>query len=235
MDALSNIIPKSIIEVLNRLENDEDNRYLWKLMRNQDSLSFTVTLVRCKLSAKTPNKAKDDSEVAGSATVKPVRRQKKRNSPSVLARSMRRHARFLEKLAGKPDLPLPEDQQDYVCVKELENTSLVCGSDRDLESSDNPKPAPAVEPDLLQGRAVLFDFLAKTNIDSDDSEDNEVDCVCSNCKHPPKEGEELKPCSRCHLTRYCSVQCQRKDWDFHRFACSVVAKKVHSKSLNYLP
>ena len=223
MDALPNIIPKSIIEVLNRLENDEDNRYSWKLTRNQDSLSLTVS---CKLPAKTPNKAKDDSEVAERVTVKPVRRRrKKRNSPSALARSRRRHARFLEKkLAGKPDSPSPEDQQNSVCVKELENTSLVCGSDRDLESSDNPTPAPTVEPDLLQERAVLFDFLAKTNIDSDDSEDNEVDCVCSNCKHPPKEGGELKRCSRCHITRYCSVQCQKKDWDFHRFACSVVAK-----------
>ena len=213
MDALPNIIPKSIIEVLNRLENDEDNRYSWKLTRNQDSLSLTVS---CKLPAKTPNKAKDDSEVAGRATVKPVRRRrKKRNSPSALARSRRRHARFLEKkLAGKPDSPSQEDQQD---------SSLVCGSDRDLESSDNPTPAQAVEPDLLQERAVLFDFLAKTNIDSDESEDG-VDCVCSNCKHPPKEGGELKRCSRCHITRYCSVQCQKKDWDFHRFACSVVAK-----------
>ena len=54
-----------------------------------------------------------------------------------------------------------------MCVKELENTSLACGSDRDLESLDNPTPAPAVEPDLLQEWAVLFDFLAKT-IDSDD-------------------------------------------------------------------
>ena len=157
MDALPNIIPKSIIEVLNRLENDEDNRYSWKLTGNQDSLSLTVS---CKLPAKTPNEAKDDSEVAGSATVKPVRRRrKKRNSPSALARSRRRHARFLEKkLAGKPDSPSPEDQQDSVCVKELENTSLVCSSDRDLESLD----APAVEPDLLQERAVLFDFLLKS-------------------------------------------------------------------------
>ena len=57
-----------------------------------------------------------------------------------------------------------------MCVKELENTSLVCGSDSDLESSDNPTPAPAVELDLLHERAVLFDFLAKTNIESDDSE-----------------------------------------------------------------
>ena len=110
------------------------------------------------------------------------------------------------------------------------NTSLVCGRDSDLESSDNLTPVPAVELDLLQERAVLFDFLAKTNIDSDDSEDNEVDCVCSNCKRPPKEGGELKRCSRFHITRYCSVQCQRKDWDFHRFACSVVAKKVSSNA-----
>ena len=32
-----------------------------------------------------------------------------------------------------------------MCVKELENTSLVCGSDRDLESVDNPTSAPAVD------------------------------------------------------------------------------------------
>ena len=119
MAALPNIIPKSIIEVLNRLENDEDNRYSWKLTRNQDSLSLTVS---CKLPAKTPNKAKDNSEVAERATVKQVRRRrKKRNSPSALARSRRRHTRFLEKkAAGKPDSPSPEDQQDPVCVKELE-------------------------------------------------------------------------------------------------------------------
>ena len=114
-----------------------------------------------------------------------------------------------------------------MCVKELENTSLVCSSNRDLESKDNPTPAPAVEPDLLQEQAVLLDFLAKT-IDSDNSED-EVDCVCSNCRHPPKKGEEQR-CSCCHITRYCSIQCQRKDWDFHRFACSVVAKKVDSNA-----
>ena len=93
------------------------------------------------------------------------RRRKKRNSPSALARSRRRHARFLEeKLAGKPDSPSPEDQQDPMCVKELENTSLVCGSDSDLESSDNPTPAPAVEPDLLHERAVLFDFWPRQTL-----------------------------------------------------------------------
>ena len=99
MDTLPNIMPKSIIEVLNRLENDEDNRYSWKLTRNQDSLSLTVS---CKLPAKTPNKAKDDREVARRAIVKPVRfRRKKRNSPSAIASSRRRRALPGEKVSWK--------------------------------------------------------------------------------------------------------------------------------------
>ena len=69
-----------------------------------------------------------------------------------------------------------------MCAKELENTSLVCGRNTDLESSENPTPTPAAEPDLLHERAVLFYFLDKTNkFDSDDSED-EVGCIRSNCK-----------------------------------------------------
>ena len=90
-----------------------------------------------------------------------------------MARSRKRHARFLEKkLAGKPDLAVPEeDQQDLnnsVCVKELENISLACGSNRDLVSLENPTPCPATDPDL---REFLDTF------DSDDDSDNDVSSV----------------------------------------------------------
>ena len=151
MEGLLSVIPKSIVEVLNRLENDEDNIFSWKLTRSQDKFSLTVS---CKLPAKTPNKAKDDNKVTGRTTVTPVKRRRWKNrSPSALARSRKRHTRFLEKkLAGKPDLASPEeDQQDLdnsVRVKELENTSLACGSNRDLVSSENPTPSPAADPDL---------------------------------------------------------------------------------------
>ena len=99
-----------------------------------------------------------------------------------------------------------------MCAKELENISLSCGSNSDLVSSENQTPSPAADPDT---------------IDSDDSDDDvsSVYSVCSNCKHPAKKVEDLKGCSRCHITRYCSVQCQRQDWDFHQFACLVVSKK----------
>ena len=127
MEGLPSVIPKSIVEVLNRLENDEDNLFSWKLTQSQDKFSLTVS---CKLPAKTPNKAKDDNKVTGRTTVKPVKRRHRKNrSPSALARSRKRHAQFLEKKsAGKPDLAPPEeDQQDLnhsVCVRVLENTSL---------------------------------------------------------------------------------------------------------------
>ena len=58
MEGLPSVIPKSIVEVLNRLANDEDNLFSWKLTLSQDSFSLTVS---CKLRAKTPNKVKDDS------------------------------------------------------------------------------------------------------------------------------------------------------------------------------
>ena len=70
MEGLPSVIPKSIVEVLNRLENDEDNLFSWKLTRSQDNFSLTVS---CKLPAKTPNKAKDDNKVTGRTTVKPVK------------------------------------------------------------------------------------------------------------------------------------------------------------------
>ena len=159
MDALPSIIPKSIVEVLNRLENDENNLFSWKLTRSQDSFSLTVS---CKLRAKTPNKAKDNNrDVTGRTTsAKPVRRRWKKNqSPSALARSRKRHALFLEKkLAGKPVLALPEEKSstvpgvpdavDSLCVKELENTSPVGGSSRDLVSLEDPTSSPDSDPDL---------------------------------------------------------------------------------------
>ena len=94
-------------------------------------------------------------------------------------------------------------------------TSLAWGSNRDLVSSENPTPSPA-DPDLLSlsKQAILCEIL--DTIDSDDSDNDvvvssaSVYSVCSYCKHPPKKGEDLKRCSRCQFTRYCSEQCQRR-------------------------
>ena len=76
--------------------------------------------------------------------------------------------------AVKPDLALSEEyQQDSdnsVYVKELENTSLTCGSNKGLVFSENQTPGPATVLDLLNEQAVLRKFL--DTIDSDDSDDD---------------------------------------------------------------
>ena len=67
MEGLPSVIWIKSVKVLNRLENDEDNPFSWKLTQSQDKFSFTVS---CKLPAKTPNKAKDDNKVTGHTTSK---------------------------------------------------------------------------------------------------------------------------------------------------------------------
>ena len=207
MDALPSIIPKSIVEVLNRLENDEDNLFSWKLTQSQDSFSLTVSY---KLRAKTPNKAKDNnSEVNGRTTsAKPVRRRrrKKNQSPSALACSRKRHAHFLEKkLAGKPVLTLPEEESittvpgvpdavESLCVTELENTSPVGGSNRDLVSLEDPTSSPDSDPDLsINERAFLRKFLDTVNTDSEDSDDDlRVRCTINRSHSTPCKKAEFE-------------------------------------------
>lgn len=50
--------------------------------------------------------------------------------------------------------------------------------------------------------------------------DLEKEMACLNCaKEPEIHGVELKKCMRCHISRYCSKACQKKDWKFHKLYC----------------
>ena len=50
--------------------------------------------------------------------------------------------------------------------------------------------------------------------------------VCANASCPTGEGkghrhkQKLRVCSGCRATRYCSLECQRADWETHRPVCS---------------
>ena len=86
---------------------------------------------------------------------------------------------------------------------------------------------------LILNWAFLLSFFNKmhtVDIDSDDDDDHEDSIsVCANCKHRPTRREDLILCSLCRITQYCSVSCQRKDSDFHRFSCGLVAKGSSAK------
>ncbi|KAJ7653202.1 hypothetical protein DFH06DRAFT_1204952 [Mycena polygramma] len=48
---------------------------------------------------------------------------------------------------------------------------------------------------------------------------------CAVCHNEMKESRKnLKQCSKCELTRYCSVGCQRADWKRHKECCQVVTE-----------
>ena len=125
MDELPNIIQKSIVKVLNRLENDEDNRFSWKLSRKKDR-----QLQPSRQKSKQRRGRQRGHRTCYFETSK--RRRKKKKSPSVLARSRKRCERFLGKnLAGKPGLaslegksvtaiPSEQDTDNSLCTKELE-------------------------------------------------------------------------------------------------------------------
>ena len=100
---------------------------------------------------------------------------------------------------------------------DLDNTGqvqdLTCSSD---ERSEKQILSPGSDISVETERALLLDFLQQSDTDSDDSSFDIAEVIseankCSNCKRQPPAGVELKRCSRCHITKYCSVECQKKD------------------------
>ena len=183
---------------------------------------------------------------------------KKHKLPSRLRRQRARKQRFQDKkTAEKADSPkspasevnttvLQEQEPTAVlqepepaCVtstkdsSDLDNTGqiqdLICGSDKHSEKQVLSLDS---EISIETERALLSEVLQQTDTDNsfDISEVISEVNTCSNCKRQPQAGVELKRCSRCQITKYSSVDCQKKDWHFHRFACSVVAKSATKKT-----
>ena len=101
-------------------------------------------------------------------------------------------------MAGKPDLASPEETGTPVSPQHdsvILQDLLTCGSVRDLTFSEQ---LTSVENPQAEAdlQAQEKEILLKF----------------------------LILCSRCRITQYCSVSCQRKESDFQRFSCGLVAK-----------
>ena len=71
---------------------------------------------------------------------------------------------------------------------------------------------------------------SESELNSEDVHDIDVQEFCANCFRRP-EGIVLKRCTRCILSFYCSVKCQRENWSEHKVACSLIA--AHRKTGKY--
>ena len=249
MEKFPSVIPTAIVHIINTLESDSEHRYQWKLSRNLENVSLFV---------KFEFRAKSVEGDQPPFPVRRKPGKKKHKSPPRLRRQRARKQRFQEKkTADSPKSPASEvntavlqeqeptavlQEPEPSCVtsikdsSDLENTGqiqdLICGSDK---GSEKQVLSPDSDISIETERALLLEVLQQTDTDSDDNSFDISEVIseintCSNCKRQPQAGVELKRCSHCQITKYCSVDCQKKDWDFHRFACSVVAKSATKKT-----
>lgn len=104
------------------------------------------------------------------------------------------------------------------CIRLL----LQLNADPRVEDEDGTTPMELAKDDAT--RALLHDAVIDT-----DSKRDAVDAVCAQCKQIPKDG--LKRCGQCHVTLYCSRDCQLKHWKTggHRTDCTgfVIGRPYH--------
>ena len=67
-----------------------------------------------------------------------------------------------------------------------------------------------------------------SQMDSDDDSSDGFSILadfCANCQKKKSETVQLKACTKCQMSQYCSINCQLENWDAHKFACNIVANQ----------
>ena len=83
---------------------------------------------------------------------------------------------------------------------------------------------------LDTGSSPTPDPSSESELDSD-MEDVDVQEFCAHCFRGLQE-VTLRRRSRCMLSFYCSVKCQRENWRDHKVACSFVAAHIQRVMTN---
>ena len=146
--------------------------------------------------------------------------------------------------SGKGETAAPSSGLDSVAPHLAEELASHCDTNelKHLTSESDSVQSVPIHSDLNdlsetehQGNTTEQEFLedlietleADSTIDSDDEVLPKKTDTCANCRRTL--GPERTSCKHCQVTHYCNIQCCEKDYSFHRFACSVAAKRSKTK------
>ncbi|KAG6877910.1 hypothetical protein C0993_002396 [Termitomyces sp. T159_Od127] len=108
------------------------------------------------------------------------------------------------------------------------------GADLGIKEADGLAPSDCLQfgPQIT---AVVQKWIRKRN--GQEAPRNEKRCDSCGASDKP-----LKNCAKCHVARYCSVECQRKEWSTHREMCqpfsagnTVTVKPFYVQGENTMP
>lgn len=219
-----NILPDVFLRVISVLE-DGNGPISWTITRSwkgQLSLSVTYPPTRHVKSKSLESTQQDSEKAAPAGKVNSSKRKKK--SPSQIKRDRERWKKWRQERKSRADL-IPS--QPVVCDQLESEAQSSAEQDITIQCQENSKhlEQPVHVDEVVKSAGTGESTFSCSDIDSDDDIDGiELPNFCSNCNLKPL-GVILKRCSRCHLSQYCSVKCQKENWKEHKFACSVIASQ----------
>jgi hypothetical protein len=107
-----------------------------------------------------------------------------------------------------------------------------------VEANDGPSEArdSASGPGSLPtpSRASISNSLLESQAEASSSSSAPTN-KCASCNAPETDPEKpLKPCAKCQTVRYCSRDCQKKDWKLHKKICASAAQ-IYAQNANLKP
>ena len=85
------------------------------------------------------------------------------------------------------------------------------------EQLEQPQQESPDDPEDLSAVCGFPGTSSESELEYSDDDDADVQEFCANCLRRP-EGAILRRCTRCLLSHYCSVKCQRENWADHKVA-----------------
>ena len=184
--------------------------------------------------------SQEQHTTASGHQIPPPPPKKKKKTPAQRRRARKRLQKWLDKRkANSGTVKVAESVSTEQTADPMVLDTVSCGVINQVQESASTM-APAQEMDVTQQEqaskqplqdspldqfpSTRYSSLTSSEYDSELDSDGEYihdQEFCANCLRQSPECT-LKCCTRCLLSYYCSIKCQRANWQEHKLACSVV-------------